>query len=271
MKIGVDIGGTKIIAASANDSGKVIISPKITTPHSPAEGLLAINQLITSLCGKHQPSSIAIVCPGPLDFSGGVILTPPNLPWHHFPIISNLAKTWPAPINLENDANAAALAEWRNGAGIGSHSLLYVTLSTGIGTGVIFDGHIYHGAHDTEGGHIYISHGKHLQTLEDTVSGLAILKRFGKIAADIDDPQIWDTIARDLAIGLSNMILMLSPDRIVLGGGVSVHFDKFQHLLMRHLESFKQYYPLPTIVQAKFQETAAVMGALILAEENTAH
>ena len=270
MKIGVDIGGTKIIGGYHDSSGQLVLSAKVQTPAGQKEGLAAVCELIESLAGAKRVSLISLSCPGPLDFEQGIMLHPVNLEWGDVPIVQHLRRHFSdARVLLENDAKAAAWAEYKSGAGQGAKALLYVTISTGIGTALILDGHIYHGAHDTEGGKMLQRDATgHLDSLEDTVSGRAIRRRFGKPAYEITDPDTWNTIAADTALGLINLIDMLSPDRVVLGGGVMVHYQKFQAELYRQLGLMNRAYPLPPVVPAEHIETAAVLGAVLLAERS---
>ncbi|HSH31741.1 MAG TPA: ROK family protein [Candidatus Saccharimonadales bacterium] len=274
MYIGVDIGGTKILVAAADASGQLIESQKITSPQDAKAGLAEIVRLIHQLTAGETISRIAVAAPGRIDRKLGLIISAHNLPhWSNTPIGPVLEQEFKVPVMLENDANAAALAEATIGAAQDVASVLYVTISTGIGTGVVLGGAIYHGAADTEGGHITIDPAGppcscggrgHFEAI---TSGRAIEARFGRIAAEINDPASWDLIARDIALGLMNLIMALSPATVVLGGGVSVHYAKFQEPLMRYLAELATLYPLPKIVQAKYTEMAAVHGALILARE----
>ncbi len=268
MKIGVDIGGTKIIAGYRGLDGQLVTSDKIQTPPGQADGIAAIAKLVRGLADGNPISVLSISAPGPMDFAAGLLLSPANLSWGDVAIVTQLQQAFPeTTVILENDAKAAALAEYLEGAGQGAKTLLYLTISTGIGTALIIDGHIFHGAHDTEGGRMLLRDSAgHLATLEATVSGSAIKQRFGKLAYEITDPATWQTIGSDLALGLVNMINLISPDRVVLGGGVMVHYDKLEGPMHQALEALVHPYPLPPIVPATHIETAAVLGAILLAE-----
>lgn len=272
MYVGIDIGGSKMLIGLANTDGKLLKTVKLPTPldgHS-AEHILEYR--IKEMLGDKKLKSIGIAAPGPMDFKHGVILSPPNMPWHNLPIVKQLHARFKVPVVLENDAGAAGLAESLEGAGKDSRYLLYITISTGIGTGLIAGGEIIHGASDPEGGHIVIDpKGPQCSCggqghFEGAVSGRAIERRFGRPAYQIKDAATWDIIARDMAAGLASLIAITAPDRVVLGGGVSVHYNRFKKPLAKHLEHFaSRLYPLPPVVVAKRVEQAALDGALILA------
>lgn len=279
MYIGVDIGGSKILVAASTDGRTISKSQKIATPENGDQAIIEITHLIEQVAGTEQVKSIGISCVGPLNFKQGVLLDPPNLDWKDLAITSLLKEHFSCPVVIENDANTAALAEATIGAGEGFPSTLYVTISTGIGTGLVMDGQIDHGAHDLEGGHITIDSSANAPKcgcggkghFEAVISGSAIIRRFGKAAREIDpeDSQTWNEIAKDIATGLGSLITAMSPHCVVLGGGVNVHYPKFEKHLTTHLANYKLLYPMPPVKLAKNIETAAVIGALILAKQST--
>lgn len=272
MFIAVDIGGSKILVAAGNQQAAMLDNTQFETPASFDEAMRQINNSITSLSAGRQLKAIVIAAPGRLDFVHGKLIQAANISWGNAPIVDRL-KHFGVPIVLENDANAAALGEAVLGAGVGHRTVLYLTISTGIGTGLVIDGQIYHGAHDTEGGHMTIDPaGPHCGCggdghFESIVSGKAIKRRFGQFAYQITDPKIWDQIAADIATGLDNLITVLSPEIVVMGGGVNVHWDKFHTPLLKHLKARDLIYPLPKIVPAKHMETAVVYGCFLLAKQ----
>lgn len=273
MYIAVDIGGSKILVALGNQQANLVDSIHFETPASFDDAMNQITAAIHKLSTGHHLEAIAVAGTGRLDFEQGIILQPPNLPWRDANVKKPLQAEFNVPVVLENDADAAGLAEATLGAGVGHKVVLYLTISTGIGTGLIIDGKIYHGAHDTEGGHMTIDPtGPHCGCggdghFESIVSGKAIKRRFGVFAYQITDPNIWDQIAQDIAIGLGNLITIMSPDIVVMGGGVNVHWDKFHTPLLKYLKDRKLLYPLPKIVPAKYMETAVVYGCFLLAKQ----
>src|SRR5687768_4676627 len=232
MYIGVDIGGSKILVASADVEGKTVSQQKIATPANPEIGLEAIVDLVHAVAKQQDIVAIGAVAPGPLDWDKGEIGASPNLKWKGAPLVKTLEKHFKAKVLLENDANAAALAEARLGAAQGSQAVLYVGIGTGVGVGMVINGHIYRGHNDIEAGHMVIKPdgdpcgcgGRgHWETL---VSGPAIERRFGRRASAITETGVWDQIAKDIALGLTNLTAALSPETIVIGGGVGVHYQK---------------------------------------------
>ena len=157
--VGIDIGGTKLATVVANDSGKII--SKVRKPTDAEKGpeyaiqLLfeMVNETIAQAGLERQAiSAIGVSCGGPLDTETGVVYSPPNLPgWDAFPLKTQLESEFKIPATIENDANACALAEYRFGGGRGYDAVLYMTMSTGIGGGIVIDGKIYHGANDSAG------------------------------------------------------------------------------------------------------------------------
>src|SRR4030088_1055419 len=150
--IGVDIGGTKVAVGLVDPSGKIVTQerrPMVATS-GPEPALQAVTAAIASLAGESLAApggrihGIGICAPGPLDPNTGVVINPPNLPcWRNFPLAAEISKSYRVPVKIENDANAAALAEVLWCAGKGYAKVFYISIGTGIGTGFILDGHIY--------------------------------------------------------------------------------------------------------------------------------
>jgi glucokinase len=273
--VGVDIGGTKVAAGLVNASGEIGAQTRVPMiSHASAEeGLSAVLQAIAQIWpngtlsrGDEQVGGIGICAPGPLDPTTGVILNPPNVPcWRNFPLAEEVRKVYRVPVRVDNDANAAALAESRWGAGRGYPIVFYATIGTGIGTGIIFDGRIFHGRTGAagEGGHVSIDYRGPLCNcgkpgcIEVYASGTAIGKRARqKIAAggkssmlalaggSLDavsgeivgkayvtgDPvatEILTETADMVALWLGNMIDLLDPHVIVIGGGAAALIEPF--------------------------------------------
>jgi len=167
--IGVDIGGTKVAVGMVDASGKILAQlRKPMAANDGAEaGFKAVTSAIDSLLAgeaanpRAQVNAIGICAPGPLDPKSGVVLNPPNLPcWRSFPLAERVAAIYNVPVKVDNDANAAALAETIWGAARGYRYVFYATVGTGIGTGIVLDGRIYHGHTGAagEGGHVTIDY-----------------------------------------------------------------------------------------------------------------
>src|SRR6266576_56980 len=166
--IGVDVGGTKVAAGFVDRQGEILHHTRtaMNPAGSAAEGLAAVTSAIDALL-KMAPKSrgtverIGICAPGPLDPRTGVVLNPPNMPcWRDFPLAAEISSRYGGSVKIDNDANAAGLAETRWGAGRGYKNVFYASIGTGIGTGIILDGRIYHGRTGSaaEGGHVSIDY-----------------------------------------------------------------------------------------------------------------
>jgi glucokinase len=291
MIIGVDLGGTKILTALADSKGSILSIVKIDTEAAsgPEKVLSNITRSIV-LAAKQAKvpmsriSRIGIGAPGPI-LGKAIIVSPPNLPgWKNVNIKSILQKKLKKHVRVENDANAAALGELCFGAGKGFRNLIYITISTGIGGGIIIDGKIYKGALGTAGevGHMVIEPkgpkcgcGKR-GCLEALAAGPAIAKMAGKksaldaeIAARKGDKKSLNAIktaAKYIGIGIGNLNNILNPDIFVIGGGVS----NMGPLLLDPVKHWAKEYSMEAsrksliIVPAKLKNNAGVMGAIAM-------
>jgi glucokinase len=166
--LGVDIGGTKVAAGLVDPQGTILFQTRVPTPAhgSAAEGFGAVQSAIEAVFAarpeaRSSLTGIGICAPGPLDPVTGVILNPPNVPcWRNFPLAAEVQRVFGFAARVDNDGNAAALAEAIWGAGVGCRNVFYTTLGTGIGTGIVFDQRIYHGRTGSaaEGGHVTIDY-----------------------------------------------------------------------------------------------------------------
>lgn len=273
MIIGLDIGGTKIRAAGSHLGRKIKRSTEVKTPTNQRQVLPVIEAMIRDIAGRAEIDALGIACPGPIDKSRGMVITPRNLNWRNLKLTSPLEKTFDCPVILEHDATCGAVAEARIGAATKARLVLYVTISTGIGTGLVLDKKPLPTRHNSEGGsqiidyHSQHAHGQ-IGSFEHVSSGEAIKGRYGKIAAQITSRASWEVIAYDLAVGLHNLIAILSPDIVVLGGGVSLHHRKFLSPMQKYIASFDPLYPPSPIVPAHFIETAPLLGAMLLASHS---
>jgi len=268
--VGVDIGGTKVAAGLVDADGKISSQKRVSmiSNLSAQEGLSAVLFAIAQVRPSEaaQVSGIGICAPGPLNPKTGVILNPPNVPcWRDFPLAESVERNYPVPVHVDNDANAAALAETRWGAARGYRNVFYATIGTGIGTGIIFDGRIFHGRTGAagEGGHVSIDYRGSLcgcgkpGCIEALASGTAIVRRAreaigagrkscmlelaggnltaitGEIvgrASDTGDAlaqEILTETTEMLALWLSNMVDLLDPEVIVIGGGAAALLRRF--------------------------------------------
>lgn len=163
--IGIDVGGTKVAGGLVTQKGRLVESQVVPTyaekgfAKSYAQIAQLVGRLIRAAGGRENVGGIGVCAPGPLNPKTGVVLNPPNLPgWRNIELTKMMEKEFSLPAKLENDANAAGLAEALFGAAVGYKDIFYVTVSTGIGTGIIIDRRIYHGKNGIagEGGHVSI-------------------------------------------------------------------------------------------------------------------
>ena len=312
LLLGIDIGGTKVAAGLVNHAGEIVY--KTRNPMNPRgtaeEGLDAVKTAIDAgLKEATTPiDSIGLISPGPLDPKTGIILNPPNLPcWRNYHLVQRLAEAYKMPIYLDNDANAAGLAEALWGAGRGYKEVFYATLGTGVGTGIIFNGRVFHGRTGAaaEGGHLTIDYrgpkncncGKP-GCVEPMLSGTGIARRArekargaGSIAQPLIDlaggsvdnitgevvGKAWragDPLATEileetsdiLAVFLGNIIDLLEPEVIVIGGGVSELMEGWFDHVRKQVPAWsvnQRANEIPIII-AKYRADAGVAGAAAL-------
>jgi fructokinase len=223
----------------------------------------------------HPLTAAGIASFGPIDCERGVITNTPKIGWKNFDLAGAFREALQVPIGFDTDVNGAALGENRWGAARGLHTFLYVTVGTGIGGGAMVNGQVLHGRSHPEMGHVLIPHDGnfagacpfHGTCLEGLASGPAIEARWGIKATDLPpDHPAWESEARYLAAGLANWILTLSPQRVILGGGVmkQAHlFHRIEHELRKLLNG---YLEPPPIVAPELGGRSGVLGAMVLAE-----
>ena len=277
LYVGVDVGGTKVAAGLVDVDGRILSNIRVPmVSHSSAEaGLNAVLSAIAqATTGSDAIAGIGICSPGPLDPFAGVVLNPPNLPcWRNFALAESVQKVYPVPVKVDNDANAAALAEARWGAARGYKNVFYATIGTGIGTGIVFDEKIFHGRTGAagEGGHNSVDYRGPICAcgkpgcIEVLASGNAIARRAReRIATGTSSTMLelaggnvdairgetvgkaflaGDRFAKELiletiemlAVWFANMIDLLDPEVIVIGGGAATLYQPFYDQLRERI------------------------------------
>lgn len=219
---------------------------------------------------------------GPVDLKRGVIASTPKEGWRDYDLAGAVRRALNVPVRFDTDVNAAVLAEARWGAARGISNALYITIGTGIGGGSLCDGRLVHGLTHPEMGHIRVPHDWNLDPfhgvcpfhgdcLEGLASGPSIAARWGAHGEEIaEDHPAWLLEARYLALGVANFICMLSPEIVILGGGVmrrkklrQMVRDEVRRLLAGYIEKG------PQIVEPGLGELSGVLGAIALASEET--
>jgi glucokinase len=303
--IAIDIGGTQIrVAVYPKGQRSPIVQKRIPTQ---GQGQTVIERLIDLITELWPPDvsvrGIGLAAPGWVDPEAGVVILAPNIPgWTHYPLGRILSERFPVPIRVGNDANMAALGEWHFGAGQGHQNLIYMTISTGIGGGVITGGRLLQGSHGlaAELGHVTILPGGpvcscgHRGHLESISSGTAIANyvveqlaqgapselakqknptaRDVSLAAENGDSlaiQALDRAGTYIGYALSNYATIFNPSIIILGGGVTRSgrflLEPLRKSLTEHALT-PEYVNGLAIATAGLGDDAGLLGALVLAE-----
>ena len=314
LTLGIDIGGTKIAAGLVDPQGTIVFQTRVPmcARGTAAEGFAAVESAFDAVfaarpAARHSLAGVGICAPGPLDPRTGVVLNPPNVTcWRNFPLAEEVRRVLGVSARVDNDANAAGLAEAIWGAGAGFSNVFYITLGTGIGTGIIFDRRIYHGRTGSagEGGHVSIDYkgplcgcGKR-GCIEALCSGPAIAQRARERVAQqnsLNSPiptlaggdlsrataemvgqahrsgdaiahEVLESTASLLVVWLGNIIDLLEPDVIVLGGGLADLMSGFFAFIQKELPRWAENQRCAEIplLLAKYGSDAGIAGAAAL-------
>lgn len=265
MRTAIDIGGTKTIVASVDDAGKVVNKERFPTPKVYSQLISKIEATLEKF--DVDDTTIVVGAPGRINREDGSVIAFGNLPWTNVPLARDLSAATGKNVHVDNDANLAGLGEYFE-LESPPHQMLYITISTGIGTGIITDGAIDPDHADSEGGELLINWDGQLVIWESIVSGSAIVKEFHKKASELNDKEAWQDISHRLSIGILGLLSVLEPELIIIGGGVGTHFDKFEKLLGQELAKHKPaLIDVPPIAMAKNPENAVIMGCLELSRQ----
>ncbi|PYE54611.1 ROK family protein [Deinococcus yavapaiensis] len=307
--LAIDIGGTKLAVGIVSSRGEIADSARTPThvEFGPDVVLSRIVGLSRDLLRRHPVAvdMIGVGCGGPLDTGRGLVKNPPNLPgWNDYPLVQHLQDALGLRVALDNDANAAALAEFHFGAGRGTRHMVYFTISTGIGGGLILNGDLYRGKFGNAGeiGHVQVEYdGEPCNCggrgcLEHYASGTGIARRARKLAERYPDSLLntlaehsgeitahtvkaaleandsatvdfWAETIEMLAAGVASVVHAFDPERVVIGGGIS----KFGDLLFEPLRSRVKARTMPPlmegvdIVPASCADDVGVLGAAAVA------
>lgn len=267
MLVAVDTGGTKTLVAVFNQDGSVKDSVKFPTPAETHEFILELSAVIDTMIGKNTLDAIAIALPGRI--RNGVMMSAGNLQWKHFDIAKRLEAHFKTKIFVENDANLAGLAETRALSHVPARSL-YITVSTGIGTGFITNGFIDADLSESEGGQIMLEHDGVLVEWEKFASGKALYQKYGKFARDIKSKRTWYEIAKNINKGIVCLAPTLRPDVIIIGGSIGTYFERYGEMLNGFAKEYLHEDNVPNIVQAKHPEEAVIYGCYYYAVDQLA-
>ena len=311
LLLGLDFGGTKLTAGLAlAGEDELLARAQCPTPSdkSAREVFAAIAELARGLLREisQSPAAVGVSFGGPVDAATGRVITCHHLPgWDDVPLREWVEEAFNAPAAVENDANAGALGEWRFGAGRGCDDLLYITVSTGIGGGLILDGRLRHGLNSLAGeiGHMIVEPGGPVCTcgrrgcLEALAAGPAIARRARELlkaepqrgqvlrrlaggdlesitskmvsqaaaAGDEVAQQALDEAARALGLGIANAATLLNPKLVVLGGGVIKAGERFLSVVRTVAQKQALQGIEVRIVEAALGDDAPLWGAIALA------
>jgi glucokinase len=293
--IGVDVGGTKILAGVVTSDGEVLRRHERQTPHDEQASVVRELEAAVAELLDEEVGAIGFGVPSPIDLTRGLVVECVNLPLKDFELCDHMAKRFELPVGLDNDANAAAIGEWRAGAGRGVDDLVMLTLGTGLGGGVISGGRPFRGRHGlgAELGHTVIVHdGRPCQGacrghghLEPYVTGLAATaaakEAFGPAAdahrlvrlADEGDEnarRIITEIGRYLGSGMGSFVNVFAPQLVVIGGGFGVAAWEYvippAEEVMRR-EALRPMRDDVRVVRAELGTAAGLIGAAFVAFE----
>jgi fructokinase len=269
----IEAGGTKFVCGFGTGPDDLIVATIPTT--TPDE---TISRAVSFLQGAGELAAVGIGSFGPVDVRTGCITNTPKRGWQHCDVSERVRRAVGVPVVFDTDVNAAALGEGRWGAARGLTDFLYLTVGTGIGGGAVVNGRVLHGLGHPEMGHIRIPHDVsrdpypggcpfHGDCLEGLASGPAIEARRGCPGTDLaqDDP-VWQLEGQYLALGLATLVCTLSPQKIVMGGGVMQQQHLFGLIRCELGRLLNGYVETPEVTPPLLGSRAGVLGAMALAE-----
>lgn len=286
---GVEAGGTKFVCAVASGPQQILAETRFPTT-DPGETLRSTLDFFQKYAREGPLGGLGVASFGPVDLNPrsatyGYITTTPKPGWAWTDILGTLSRNLGVPAAIETDVNAAALGEHRYGAGRGLDSCLYLTIGTGIGGGGILNGAPLHGLVHPEMGHMRLPHDRdqdpfagscpyHGDCFEGLASGPALRARWGQPAETLaEDHPAWELEAHYIALALNNLVCAVSPQRIILGGGVMQQGQLFP-LIRSKLQALLNGYVQSPLLLERMEEfvvppalgpRAGVLGAIALA------
>lgn len=291
MRIGaLEAGGTKMVCAIGDENGALL--KRIVLPTKTPENTIPD---IISFFQQEEIEALGIGCFGPLNLDKqsreyGTITSTPKIAWQQYPIADTFSKALNVPIALDTDVNAAALGEAAWGAAKGDQVVLYITIGTGVGVGVCIENKLLHGLVHPEAGHILLNKRKddpyegscpfHKNCMEGLASGPAIEGRWGDKAENLSDNEyVWEMEADYIASAIANFVLLYSPNRIILGGGV-MHQVRLYPMIREKVKQYLNGYITHRLLQEEMDayiippvlgDDAGIKGALKLAIDSLNH
>ncbi len=266
MIIAIDTGGTKTLIAGFDTAGDKQTIAKFPTPREKAEYLEAVASAIREYGHADEIRALSVAMPGPI--RDRKVLRTPNIGWSGFDVIKDLGTHFPGtPVFLQNDAALAGLAEARKFSDAADLAV-YVTLSTGVGGGISYDGHLFPEFERFEAGSMRVEYEGQLQRWEDVASGKSFYERHGQYGKDVTDPAIWQDYAERVAVGLQILISLLEPDHLIIGGSMGTHYAKYGEQLQAILDDrIGKHTAVTAISQAIHPEEAVIYGCYYYAQD----
>ncbi len=279
---GIEAGGTKFVLAVSNENQEIV--EKISIPTTTPEETLG---KVFEFFDEYELKGMGIGSFGPIgvdpkEETYGYVLNTPKLPWKGYNFLGAMKEHYDIPMAWTTDVNAAAYGELKKGAAQGKNSCLYLTVGTGIGGGIVFDGKVFSGFTHPEVGHIHVKRHPddnyegtcpyHKDCLEGLAAGPSLEARTGIKGQDLPlDHPIWHIQAYYIAQALMTYVLTIAPEKIILGGGVMNQ----DHMLIKIRQSFKEqmadYMDVPAldeyIVRWGLPNESGIIGSLLLAED----
>lgn len=283
MRLGaLEAGGTKMVCAVGDETGKIF--EQISIPTETPE--ITVPKMIEYF-KEAKIDALGIGCFGPIDpdkssAAYGYITSTPKLAWENFNIVGAFEKELGCPVGFDTDVNGSVLGEVTFGQAKGKSCVLYLTIGTGVGAGIFIEGKLLHGMLHPEAGHVLIKkrdddayEGKcpyHKTCLEGLAAGPAIEERWGKKAVELKDKEeVWDLEAYYIAQAITGYILTLSPEMIILGGGVMHQEQLFpkirsyvKEMLNGYIKTEELEHMESYIVPASLHDDQGIMGCLEL-------
>ncbi len=259
MIVAVDTGGTKTLVTLFSRDGIAGKKIKFPTPKKEADYVETLRNTLRTNYGGQRIEAIVVAMPGIT--RGGVAVWCNRLKWKNFDVAAALKGVLGStPIFVENDANLAGLAETRSRSPMPASSL-YVTISTGIGTGITTNGKIDPGLRLSEGGRMLVEFDGAVREWESFASGLAIYEHYDSYARDITSEKTWNEIADRISRGFLAAIPLLQTDIIIIGGSIGTYFENYSKQLKSTLQKrLPPHIPCPPIQAAKHPEEAVIYG-----------
>ncbi len=265
MIVAIDTGGTKTLIEYFDSNGTKHPVAKLPTPRPLSEYVTTVVNHVLAIDAPDPIEAVCIAVPGTI--RGGTVSCP-NLGWHNEPLAARLQDEFirydhGVPIAIENDATLGAVGEARILTSVPDLTM-YVTVSTGIGTGLVSNGKAIAGLRRFEGGHVFLEYEGTIQEWEKFASGKRFYEDYGRFGSDIDasETDIWRSFADKVARGLMVLIPTYRPDLLVIGGSMGTHFAKYQAHLHDILSRTLPYKDMEstTIAAAQHPEEAVIYG-----------